>query len=114
MFYDKAWEILTVVHGDDYFSAGSAENLRKLEEALKGVGFTQLDILRPSMLLGDREESRPGEFIGKLFMQPISFLIPWEYKPIHARTVAAKIRKLIKNGEAGVRTWSGKALFNKN
>lgn len=86
----------------------------QLEAALKEVGFQQLHILRPSMLLGDRQESRRGEFIGKLIMQPLSVLIPWKYKPIQASTVAAKIRELISAGGSGTSTWSGKELFNKN
>ncbi len=86
----------------------------QLEEALKAIGFPRLHILQPSMLLGDRQESRPGEFIGKLIMQPLSFLIPWKYKPIHASILAAKIRELISSEETGSRTWSGKELFHIN
>ncbi len=86
----------------------------QLEAALKEVGFKQLHILRPSMLLGNRQESRPGEFIGKLIMTPLSFLIPWNYKPIQASTVAAKIRELISTGGSGTSIWTGKELFHKN
>ena len=86
----------------------------QLEQALKQVGFHQLHIIRPSMLLGDRQESRQGEFIGKLIMQPLGFLIPWQYKPIHASTVAAKIKQLSTAEDHGVRFWSGKELFNSN
>ncbi len=86
----------------------------QLEAALQEVGFQQLHILRPSMLLGDRQENRPGEFIGKLFMQPLSFLIPWEYKPIQASTVAAKMRELISSEGSGTSVWSGRKLFYKN
>lgn len=86
----------------------------QLEEALAGVGFPRLHILQPSMLLGARQESRRGEFIGKLIMQPLSFFIPWKYKPIQASTVAAKIHELIGIDDEGVFTWSGKALFHKN
>ncbi|MBT3252580.1 MAG: NAD-dependent epimerase/dehydratase family protein [Candidatus Marinimicrobia bacterium] len=84
----------------------------QLEEALKAVGFPRLHILRPSILLGDRQESRPGEFVGKLIMQPLSFLIPWKYKPIQASTLAAKIREIIAAEKSGVRIWSGKNLFH--
>mgnify|MGYP000038282797 CR=1 FL=1 len=86
----------------------------QLEEALKAVGFPNLHILRPSMLLGDRHESRPGEFLGKLIMLPLSLLIPWKYKPIQSSTLAAKIHEIIADGETGTRTWSGKELFYKN
>ncbi|NQV41096.1 MAG: NAD-dependent epimerase/dehydratase family protein [Candidatus Marinimicrobia bacterium] len=86
----------------------------QLETALEKVGFEQLHILRPSMLLGERQESRGGEFIGKLIMKPLSFLIPWQYKPIHASIVAAKIRALISGGDSGTSIWSGRELFKKN
>jgi len=52
--------------------------------------------------------------MGKLIMQPLSFLIPWKYKPIPASTVASKIRELITAAGEGTSTWEGKALFNKN
>lgn len=83
----------------------------QLEEDLKEIGFTSLQILRPGMLLGSRQESRPGEFIGKIIMKPLSFLIPWQYKPIEATTVATKINQLIKDDVQGEMTWSGKPLF---
>ncbi|MCF7827129.1 MAG: NAD-dependent epimerase/dehydratase family protein [Candidatus Marinimicrobia bacterium] len=86
----------------------------QLEDALKKLGFPRLDILRPSMLLGDRQEKRRGEFIGKLIMQPLSFLIPWKYKPIQASTVAAKIHDLSTATGEGTSIWFGKSLFNKN
>ena len=60
----------------------------EVEEAVREVGLESVHIMRPSMLLGDRKESRPGEKIGKAFMQATSFLLPSRYKPIHARDVA--------------------------
>ena len=86
----------------------------QLEDALMGLGFKHLHILRPSMLLGNRQEKRPGEFIGKLIMQPLSFLIPWKYKPIQAKIVATKIREIIPGSVPGTSIWSGKELFHKN
>jgi uncharacterized protein YbjT (DUF2867 family) len=86
----------------------------QLEDALQKVGFQQLHILRPSMLLGDRQESRPGEFVGKLLMKPLSFFIPWDYKPISAATVASKIRELIEADGSGTSIWSGRELFHTN
>jgi len=83
-----------------------------LEEALDDVGFEALHILRPSMLLGDREESRPGEFAGKIFMKPLASLIPWKYRPIQAATVAAAIQRSIASDQAGKQVWEGKALFD--
>jgi len=86
----------------------------QLEEDLKPIGFDQLHILRPSMLLGDRQEHRPGEFIGKLISKPLTPIIPWRYKPIHAKQVAAKIRSLVHSHETAVHIWEGKLLFQLN
>jgi hypothetical protein len=40
------------------------------------------------MLLGNRDESRPAEKVGQVFMNTFSFLIPSIYKPIKAKKVA--------------------------
>ncbi len=83
----------------------------KTEEALEKLGFEQFHILRPSMLLGKRQESRPGEFIGKIIMSPLAMMIPWKYKPIHANTIAAKIQALVKASTPGEHIWEGRSLF---
>lgn len=59
-----------------------------IETALKGLNFEKLGIFRPSMLLGDRKESRAGESIGQKVMLWLDFLIPKKYKAIHASKVA--------------------------
>ena len=85
-----------------------------LEEALGEIFFERLHILRPSIVLGKRTESRPSEFIGKLVLQPLSFLIPRKYRPIHAINIASTIQYLIRNNETGKHIWEGKALFEMN
>ena len=35
----------------------------ELEEAVKGLGFEHTVILRPGLIVGPREESRPAEFV---------------------------------------------------
>ncbi|MCB9023213.1 MAG: NAD(P)H-binding protein [Lentimicrobiaceae bacterium] len=61
------------------------------EDVLKNLGFNQLNILRPSMLLGLRNESRPLEEFGKTLFKIFSFLLIGrmkKYSPVHALTVA--------------------------
>lgn len=61
------------------------------ESVLEQLNFETLTILRPSVLLGKRNEFRLGENIGKLIMKAISFLFVAKlkkYKPIEAYTVA--------------------------
>jgi uncharacterized protein YbjT (DUF2867 family) len=54
------------------------------EEAVQKMGIPGISILRPSLLLGDRDESRPGEEWSKR----LSFLFPPRYRAVHARDVA--------------------------
>lgn len=62
------------------------------EEALSALGFGGLALLRPSLLLGDREESRPAERAAVLAGRALSFafLGPLaRYRPVEADAVAA-------------------------
>lgn len=60
----------------------------KTEEALKQLNYPALLIFRPSMLLGERNEKRPGETFGKVLMNIFSFAIPLKYKAVDADKVA--------------------------
>ena len=65
-----------------------------VEEAIRKMHFRATIIVRPSLLLGQRNEKRWGEDIGKVFMQ----LIPYtgrlkNYKPIYGRQVGKAMIK---------------------
>jgi uncharacterized protein YbjT (DUF2867 family) len=64
----------------------------ELEEALTKLPFEGLVMARPSLLVGNREElgqpARRGEVIGEAIAKAVGFLIPANYKPIHASVVA--------------------------
>lgn len=60
----------------------------EVEDAVKETGLKMVHIMRPSMLLGERKESRPAEKIGKFLMNALAFLIPSRYKAIDAKEVA--------------------------
>ena len=83
-----------------------------LEVSLKEIGFEELHILRPSLLLGKRTETRPAEYISKHLIGNLSFLIPWKYKPIHASIIAKKIKFIIMEEKSGIHIWEGRELFN--
>lgn len=74
------------------------------EEALKAMGFESLVILQPSLLLGERAESRPGEraaIIASRVLAPL--LRPLASRPIEARTVARAMVTLAQTAPQGVR-----------
>ena len=73
------------------------------EAAVAALGFERLAILRPSLLVGNRAESRPGEKIGIAFASAAGFLLVGplrKYRAVSAERVAAA---MLKSGWAGGR-----------
>jgi uncharacterized protein YbjT (DUF2867 family) len=85
----------------------------ELEEAVLGLGFRSVTIVRPSLLLGDRSEFRLGE---ALFTR-LAFLPLGKYQPIHARDVAAALVRVAREDAPGtqiiesaqMRAWAASA-----
>jgi len=76
----------------------------EVEEALKSVGFESLVILRPSLLLGERAERRPGEHAAIVLSKALGPLLrPFGGRPIEARTVARAMLSLASDAPPGVR-----------
>lgn len=77
----------------------------RAEAAVSELPFKTVHILRPSLLLGERHESRPAEDWSKQFA-PIWSLLMWgplsRYKPVSAETVADRMVVLAKNDQEGV------------
>ena len=78
----------------------------EVEEELKRLNFPKLRIMRPSFLLGDREEKRVGEKIGIFVFKLLSPLLLGplkKMKPIQSETVAkAMIRTANENLEKNI------------
>jgi uncharacterized protein YbjT (DUF2867 family) len=76
------------------------------EKGLLSLGFRSVTILRPSLLLGPRQEFRLGEAIARRF----AWLTPGAYKPVHARDVAAAAVRAMTEDRPGARTIESKDL----
>ena len=64
----------------------------QLEDAIKSLGFSSINIYRPGLLMGDRSETRPLEGLGKIVFQVIDplllgYLSP--YRSIQANLLAS-------------------------
>jgi uncharacterized protein YbjT (DUF2867 family) len=60
-----------------------------VEDDLKRMDFDYVGIFQPSLLLGERNESRLGEEIGKVVMKAITFFgLFSKYKPVYGYQVA--------------------------
>ena len=78
----------------------------ELEDAVMGLGVPAVTIARPSLLLGDREERRPGEELGK----KIGWLFPERWRPVEASCVAAALVQAALRAAPGVEVLENRAL----
>jgi uncharacterized protein YbjT (DUF2867 family) len=78
----------------------------ELEDALIPLGFPSLTIARPSLLLGDREERRPGEQLGR----KIGWLVPPRWRPVEAASVATALVRAAQRAIPGVEMLENPAL----
>ena len=71
----------------------------EMEQALIAQNWPRLTIVRPSMLLGDRDKQRTNE----MFLAPLFRLLPGNWKSIEARDVArAMLAEALAPGHEGV------------
>jgi uncharacterized protein YbjT (DUF2867 family) len=57
----------------------------EMEHALRQQNWPRLTLIRPSLLLGDRQQPRPGE----AFLAPLFKLLPGNWRAVAAKEVAA-------------------------
>ena len=60
----------------------------EVEAEISQMQIPSVSVFRPSLLLGKRAEFRLGERIAQVMMPHLSFLVPSNFKPIHAGEVA--------------------------
>lgn len=85
----------------------------ELEDAIMELPFWGIHILRPSMLLGKREERRPLEKIGIMFSKGIDFLVGdllGKYQPVKAEDVAKAMVVEAQKLEGGVKKLTSDAM----
>lgn len=76
----------------------------RMEQAVRDIGFEAVHIVRPSLLLGDRAESRPAE---RLFQWLAPLYSPFlrgplrRYRPVEASDVAAAMIRLADSPATG-------------
>ncbi|WP_028081023.1 NAD-dependent epimerase/dehydratase family protein [Solimonas soli] len=77
----------------------------RMEAEIAGLGFAAVQILRPSLLLGERGEHRPGEAFaqrGAPLLERIARGPLQRYRPVSADAVAEAMLRLALRGERGV------------
>jgi len=84
----------------------------QVEDEISTLGYENLHIFRPSLLLGDRKEFRFGERIGQVLMSGLSFLMPSKYKPVQAKYVAKAMVEASKAEINGAKVYFYKDIKN--
>jgi uncharacterized protein YbjT (DUF2867 family) len=80
------------------------------EEAISALGIKCIHILRPSLLIGPRKESRSGEDAAKFVYKYLDFLVPEKYKGIESIKVARAMIALAKKEQSGTFVYESKDL----
>lgn len=83
----------------------------EVEDAISRLNIPQIGIYQPSLLLGKRNEKRIAESISACIMPLFSFLIPSDYKPIQASTVARAMVRDARKETAGVSIYQFSAML---
>ena len=60
----------------------------EIDDAVLNLKLTATSIFRPSLLLGKRNEFRPGERLAQIIMPLFSFLMPKKIRAIRGESVA--------------------------
>lgn len=79
----------------------------EMEAAVRALGYDQVVLVQPSLLVGDREAlgqpARTGEVWARRLLGPISGLVPAAFRPVRAEDVARGVLAALHSGEPGVR-----------
>ena len=79
------------------------------EDAVARLGFAGLHIFRPSFLVGERPETRPGERLGIAAARLVSGVLfgpARKYRPIKADTVARAMLVVAREGSPGTHIYA--------
>jgi uncharacterized protein YbjT (DUF2867 family) len=83
------------------------------EKAVGRLGFAGLHVFRPSFLIGERSERRPGEAFGIAAARLVSIALVGaarKYRPIRAETVARAMVVIARERPAGTHVYTAAAM----
>lgn len=108
----KSFLLVSSVGADSRSSNFYLKLKGEVEDKVKTLGIPSVSIFRPSMLLGNRQESRPMETVAQVISKPLSFLFPSKYKPIAASDVALAMAAADKQGKPGFHIYHFKEMMS--
>eukprot|EP00079_Xenopus_tropicalis_P023808 XP_012816294.1 PREDICTED: oxidoreductase HTATIP2 isoform X1 [Xenopus tropicalis] len=82
----------------------------QVEADVEELGFERYTIFRPAVLLCDRRESRPTEWLAKKMLSPISYMFPTAYSVPMATLVRAMLHNAVLPGDKKVELLENKEI----
>jgi len=85
----------------------------EIEEKVSKLPFDAIQIFRPSLLIGDRKESRVNETFAIALMKLVSFALVGglrRYRAIEAKTVAQAMLSAAKQQKSGVTIYESEQI----
>lgn len=85
----------------------------EMERAVADLDYEAVQIVRPSLLLGERDVARPKEKIAEAFTKPLRPFLSGplrKYRPIHGDTVAAAMVNAAQQRRPGVHVFESDEL----
>ncbi len=97
----KKFAVVSALGADKSSKIFYSKTKGQMEESVSLLSFDLCAILRPSMLLGKRQEFRLMEKIGAFFMTLFAILVPKKYKAISAKQVAKSMISVLNSKQVG-------------
>lgn len=94
----KTFIVISALGADENSSVFYNKTKGEMERDVLKQHIENTYILQPSLIVGDRGESRLSEKVATFFMKTFGFLIPKKYKMIKAETIAEAMLVLAKEG----------------
>ena len=82
----------------------------ELEDALRDLNFCSLTLVRPSLIAGQRQESRPAEQIGVWLTGALAPLLPHRWRVVPAERIAHHLLESALTAAPGVTVLESEAL----
>jgi uncharacterized protein YbjT (DUF2867 family) len=80
------------------------------EEAVKGLGYPSLTVVRPSVIGGERERRRPMEHLSMRLLRAFAPLVPKRYRVAEAGAIAVAMIDAVLAAEPGCATIESERL----
>lgn len=107
----RAYALNSALGADPASSVFYSRTKGELERDLQSLGYASLTLVRPGLIGGDRQTTRPGERFGVLLGQALRPLLPPRYRVVSAERIAQHLLQAALAEQPGVRVLMSEQLL---